>query len=148
MKRRREKRETSVKTALMIFLFITLTGCASYNSYSVYSTNDVPLESRKPPSMYRTIIISMNGPQLDPEYYETMGIVRSNVDNLTVFENRIRGAMEKVRNEARSIGADALINVSCGKSGFGSACHGYAISFKDREECLRRLKEIGAVILD
>lgn len=89
----------------------------------------------------------MEGPQLAPEYYEYLGEVRSSVDNLTVFENRCKGAIELLRVEARQMGADALINVSCGRSMFGAGASGKAIIFKDRDECMKILKEIGAYLL-
>ena len=123
-----------------------LTGCASYSSYNKYSTNDVPIQKRRPQSGYPTLLISSEGPQLNPQYYEIMGGVTSVLDNVTAFENHCRGAIEKLRYEAKSLGADAVINLACGSNVFGARASGTAIVFKNREETLKVLEEIKAVV--
>jgi uncharacterized protein YbjQ (UPF0145 family) len=79
--------------------------------------------------------------------YEILGEVRSLVNNITIFEKRAKGAVEMIRNEARQVGAHAIINVQVGETQFGSSASGIAIRFKDYNEAIRLLKEIGAVIL-
>lgn len=135
------------KTILLIFVgLMMLIGCASYSSYNKYSTNDVPIQNRRLPSGYPTLLISSQGPQLDPQFYDIMGGLTSVVDSVTVFENHCRGAIEMLRYEARSIGADAVINLDCGSGTFGAKASGMAIFFKNREEALKALEKIKAVL--
>ena len=134
------------KTIILSFVgLMMLIGCASYSSYNKYSTNDVPIQNRRLPSGYPTLLISSQGPQLNPQYYEIMGRVTSVVDSVTVFENHCRGAMEMLRYEARNIGSDAVINLDCGSGTFGAKASGMAIYFKNREEVLKALEEIKPV---
>lgn len=146
-KRRTIMKKFNMKKEVLLLLVVgSLTvGCASWGPSNTYSTNDIPLQNRKI-AAYAPIIIGLKGPQLDPSYYDIMGKVKSSVDNKTIFERHCAGAIEMLRNEARSVGADALINVDCGSSHFGSGASGIAIAFKDRQESLKKLEEIKAQI--
>jgi len=123
-----------------------LNGCASYLSYDRYSTSDIPFHKRKPPSLDKAIIISTNGPQLELKYYEIMGNVISQISNITIFQNHCKDAIEMLRYEAENVGADALINVSCSSGKYNADASGTAIAFKNREQALRVLKEIKAIL--
>jgi uncharacterized protein YbjQ (UPF0145 family) len=133
------------KMILVVVALLTLIGCVS-GPYSKYTTNDVPTQKRRPPTGYPTLLISSEGPQLDRKYYEIMGRVISESDNITVFENHCQGAIQMLRYEAKSIGADAVTNIACGSSAFGARASGWAIVFKDREEATKVLEKIGAVL--
>ena len=129
-------------------LGLLVSGCASYpeSKQQIYSTNSVPLEKRGIPE-YPVIIISTRGPHLSPDSYEVLGEVRSLVNNKLVFEKRGKEAVEMLRNEALQVGAHAIINVQVGETQFGSSASGVAIRFKNYNETIRLLKEIGAVVL-
>ena len=131
---------------LTVVGIVILIGCKSYLSYNRHSTNDIPFHKRRPPSMDRAIIISTNGPQLEPKYYEIMGNVMSQIDNLTMFQNHCNDAIEMLRYEAETVGADALINVSCSPDKFSANASGTAITFKNREQALRVLRDMKATL--
>ena len=137
-----------MKAILVLLAMVVLVGCSSWNEskQQVYSTNSVPLEKRGI-SEYPVIIISTRGPQLNPDLYDVLGEVRSLVNNITVFEKRSRGAVEMLRNEARQVGAHAIINIQVGETQFGSGASGIAIRFKHYDDTIRLLKDIGAMIL-
>ena len=92
------------------------------------------------------MIISANGPQLEPKYYEIMGKVMSQIDNITMFQNHCKDANEMLRYEAENVGADALINVSCSSDKFSAEASGTAITFRNREQTLKVLKDIKAIL--
>jgi hypothetical protein len=92
------------------------------------------------------VVISEQGPQLEPEYFEVLGTVESVVENITAFERRCIGAINLLKSEARKHGADALIHANCGEAMGSSRASGVAITFKNRNESLKRLEEVGAVI--
>ena len=96
--------------------------------------------------MNKAIIISANGPQLEPQNYEIMGKVNSQIENLLRFQRHCKHALDMLRYEAEVVGADALINVSCKKGKFSADASGTAIIFKNREEALKVLEEIKAVL--
>lgn len=123
-----------------------LTGCRSYMSYDRQSSSDIPFHKRKPPSLNEAIIISTRGPQLEPSHYEIMGNVNCKIENLTSFQKHCKDAIEMLRYEAETVGADALINVSCSRGTYGAEASGTAIIFKSREEALKVLKEIKAIL--
>jgi len=123
-----------------------LTGCQSYLSYERQSTSDIPFYKRKPPSMNDAIIISTKGPQLEPQNYEIMGKVDSRVENLTIFQRHCKDAIEMLRHEAEVVGADALINVSCSRDTYSAGASGTAIKFRDREQALKVLGDIKAIL--
>jgi uncharacterized protein YbjQ (UPF0145 family) len=127
---------------------VMLIGCKSYLHLSVdrSSTSDIPFERRKPASANKAIIISTNGPQLEPKYYEVMGKVMSQVENMTSLENHCMDAMEMLRHEAEKVGADALINVSCTPDKYSANASGTAIAFRNSEETLKVLRDIKAVL--
>jgi PBP1b-binding outer membrane lipoprotein LpoB len=133
---------------ILLAIVILISGCASWNEskQQIYSTNSVPLDKRAV-SEYPLIIISTRGPQPSPDLYEVLGEVRSLVNNITVFEKRGKGAVEMLRNEARQVGAHAIINTQVGETQFGTSASGVAIRFKNYDETIRLLKEIGAVVL-
>ncbi len=123
-----------------------LIGCKGYMSYERQSTSDIPFYKRKPPSMDRAIIISSNGPQLEPKYYEIMGNVMSQIDNITMFQNHCKDAIERLRYEAENVGADALINVSCSPDKYSAKASGTGITFRDREQALKVLKDMKVIL--
>lgn len=123
-----------------------LMGCASYLSYDRNSSSDIPFHKRKPPSLDRAIIISTNGPQLESKYYEIMGNVMSQINNITVFQKHCKDAIEMLRYEAENVGADALINVSCSSGKYSAEASATAITFKNREQALKLLKDIKAIL--
>jgi hypothetical protein len=51
-----------------------------------------------------------------------------------------------LRFEAERVGGDALINVSCSSGAFDASASGTIISFKNREEAIKVLKDIKAVL--
>ena len=126
-----------------ILMFI---GCRSYLAYNRDSSSDIPFDKRKPLSLDKAIILSMNGPQLGPKYYEIMGKVRSHIDNVSSLENHCKDAIEMLRHEAERAGADALINVSCSSDKYSAEASGTAISFRNREEALRVLKDMKTIL--
>lgn len=122
------------------------TGCRSYMSYDRHSSNDIPFHKRKPPSENKAIIISTKGPQLEPKNYEIMGKVDSKIENVSSFEKHCKDAIEMLRYQAEVVGADALINVSCSPGKYSAEAFGTAIIFKSREEALKVLKDIKAIL--
>ena len=134
------------KITLIVVGLAMLIGCRSYFSYERNSASDIPFHKRKPPNMDKVIIISTNGPQLEPKYYEIMGKVTSQIDNITIFQKHCKDAIEMLRYEAEKVGADALINVSCSPDKYSANATGAAITFKDREQTLKVLKDIKAIL--
>lgn len=80
-----------------------LSGCVG-GTYQRWSTNNI--SKSLPPSQYPVIVISEQGPQLEPEYYEVLGTVESAIENITAFERRCIGAINLLKSEARKQGAD------------------------------------------
>jgi uncharacterized protein YbjQ (UPF0145 family) len=115
-------------------------------SYDRTSWNDIPFYKRKPPSLDKAIIISTKGPQLEPNYYQIMGTVNSQIENLSTFQNHCKDAIEMLRYEAEVVGADALMNVSCSPETYGAAASGTAITFNNRNQALKVLKDIKAIL--
>ena len=144
---RSEKEEKMRKMIILTVVGIAiLIGCKSYLSYDRQSTSDVPFDKRKPLSLDKAIIISSQGPQLEPKYYEIMGKVRSQANNLTILQNHCKDAIELLRYEAENVGADALINVSCSPDNYSAGASGTAITFRDREQALKCLKDMKAIL--
>ena len=143
VKRRNKMRKMMI---LMIVGIAILIGCKSYLSYERQSSSEIPFDKRRPLSLDKAIIISSKGPQLEPKYYEIMGKVRSQADNLTMFQNHCKDAIERLRYEAENVGADALINVSCSPDKFSANASGTAITFRDREQALKLLEDMRAIL--
>jgi hypothetical protein len=136
-----------IKTILIWAGLLTmLIGCASYLAYERSSSNDIPLYKRKPPSLNAAIIIDVKGPQLDPKHYEILGKAMSHVSNPSPLVSHCKDAMEMLRYEAETVGGDALINVSCSSGTYDADASGTLITFKNREEALKVLKQIKAVL--
>jgi uncharacterized protein YbjQ (UPF0145 family) len=70
----------------------------------------------------------------------------SQIDNLTMFHNHCKDAIEMLRYEAENVGADALINISCSPDKFSANASGTAITFKNREQALKLLKDMKATL--
>jgi hypothetical protein len=121
-------------------------GCTSHLSFKRNSTNDIPFDRRRPPSLDQTIIIKANGPQLDPKYYEIMGKVTARIENPTALRSHCKDAADMLRYEAQTVGADALVNVSCSSDTFGASATATAIAFRNKEEALKILREIKAIL--
>ena len=127
-----------------IFAFVI--GCASHLPYGGTSKSDIPFPNRKPPSLEKAIIIDPKGPSLDPKYYEVMGKASSEVGDVTALTPHCEEAMRMLRREAEIVGGDALIDVFCTSGLYGASANGTVITFKNREESLKVLKEIKAVL--
>ena len=135
------------KRVIWIILGLTMfIGCSNFMSYSKHASSDIPFDKRRPPPIDKPIIISTKGPQLDPDHYEIMGKVNSKIDNPSILQKRCKDAVEMLRYEAEIVGADALINVSCSGDKNSEVAFGTAITFKSREETLRVLKNINAIL--
>jgi len=143
VKRRTKMRKMMI---LMVVGIAILIGCRSYSSYNRQSTSDIPFDKRKPLSLDKAIIISSKGPQLEPKYYEIMGNVSSQADNITTLQNHCKDAIELLRYEAQNVGADALINVSCSPDKYSAGASGTAITFRDRQQALKLLKDMKAIL--
>jgi len=127
-----------------IFAFVM--GCTSYLAYERSAKSDIPFYKRKIPTLEKAIIIDPKGPSLDPKYYEVMGRIDSEARNVTLLVDQCKDAFELLRFEAENVGGDALIDVSCTSGTFNATAKGTVISFKNREEALKALKEIKAVL--
>jgi len=134
------------KAILFVGIFIFVFGCASHLNYQKYSSNDVPFEKRKIPSLEKAIVIDPKGPSLDPKYYEIMGRAVSEVSDVSALESHCENAIEMLRIETERVGGDAVINVSCSSRSFGANADGAIISFKNRQEALKVLRDIKAVL--
>jgi uncharacterized protein YbjQ (UPF0145 family) len=75
-----------------------------------------------------------------------MGRARSEVSNVTALVSHCKDAIEMLRFEAEKVGGDALIDISCKSGTFDASASGTIILFKNREEALKVLKEIKAVL--
>ena len=131
---------------LLVIGLVLFIGCRSYFSYSRNSSSDIPFHKRKPPSLEKATIISANGPQLEPKHYEVLGNVMSQINNITMFQNHCKDAVEMLRYEAENVGADAIIGVSCHPDKFSAEALGTAIIFINREQALKVLKDIKAIL--
>jgi hypothetical protein len=127
-----------------IFAFVI--GCASHLTYDKSSRSDIPFYKRKVPSLEKAIIIDLKGPSLDPKYYEVMGRADSQASNVSALVSNCKDAIEMLRYEAENVGGDALIDVSCTSGAFNASANGTIITFKNREEALKVLKDIKAVL--
>jgi hypothetical protein len=127
-------------------LLTMLIGCASYLAHERSSSNDIPFYKRRPPSLNAAIIIDVKGPQLDPIHYEILGKAMSHASNPSPLVNHCKDAMEMLRYEAETVGGDALINISCSLDTYNADASGTIILFKNRQEAMRILKQIHAVL--
>ncbi len=134
------------KAIFFVGIFAFVIGCASHLPDGSSSSNDIPFYNRKVPSLEKVIIIDLKGPSLDPKYYEVMGRADSQVSNVTGFVSTCKDAIERLRYEAESVGGDALIDVSCTSGTFNATAKGTVITFKNRGEALKALKDIKAVL--
>jgi len=127
-----------------IFAFVI--GCASHLTSNQSSKSDIPFYKRKVPSLEKAIIIDPKGPSLDPQYYEVMGRAVSEASHVSALVSHCKDAIEMLRYEAETVGGDALIDVSCTSGTFDASANGTIITFKNREEALKVLKDINAVL--
>jgi len=127
-------------------IFVFLVGCASHLNYEKSSRSDIPFYKRKMPSFEKAIIIDPAGPSLDPKYYQVMGKAEGKVSHVTALLPHCKDAIEMLRYEAENVGGDALIDVSCTSDAFTGTAQGTVISFYNREEALKVLKEINAIL--
>ena len=134
------------KAIFFVGIFAFVIGCASHLTYDKSSKSDIPFYKRKVPSLEKAIVIDPKGPLLDPKYYEVMGRADSQVSNLTALASHCNDAIEMLRYEAEKVGGDALIDVSCTSGTFDASANGTIITFKNREEALKVLKDINAVL--
>lgn len=132
-----------------IFLAVIITfvfGCASHLTHERSSSSDIPFEKRKIPSLEKAIVIDPKGPSLDPKYYEIMGKASAEATNVSALSSHCKDTIEMLRFETEKVGGDALIDVSCSSGSFGASASGTIISFKNRQEALKVLREIKAVL--
>jgi hypothetical protein len=134
------------KAIFFVGIFAFIFGCASHLNSERSSTSDIPFQKRKIPSLEKAIVIDSKGPPLDPKYYEVMGTARSDVSNVTALVSHCKDAIEMLRFEAEKVGGDALIDVSCTSGRFDASANGTVITFKNRVEAFKVLKEINAVL--
>lgn len=134
------------KAIFVAVIFAFTFGCASHLTYEKSSTSDIPFHKRKIPSLEKAIIIDTKGPSLDPKYYEVMGRAMSEVSNITALAFHCKDAIEMLRFETEKVGGDALINVSCSSGTFDASASGTIITFKNRGEAIKVLKDIKAVL--
>jgi hypothetical protein len=127
-------------------IFIFALGCASHLIHERSATSDIPSEKRKVPSLDKAIVIDPQGPSLDPNYYEIMGKASAEVGNVSAIPNHCKDAIEMLRYETEKVGGDAVINASCNSGSFGANASGTIISFKNRQEALKALREIKAIL--
>jgi len=127
-----------------IFAFVI--GCASHLNYDKSSRSDIPFHKRKVPSLEKAIIIDPQGPALDPKYYEVMGRAEGEVSHVSALSPHCKDAIKMLRYEAENVGADALINVSCSPDNYSAGASGTAITFRDREQALKCLKDMKAIL--
>jgi len=138
---------TIEKVFCLCLLLFSLVSCSSA-SFVRHDPTTYPPK----PDDYFVPIISSYGPQLDPGYYMVIGTVEANKDAITVFDKvSLEGVFEMLKTKARQGGADALIQVryqrgtATGRRVDSVYATGAAIVFKNREEALKKLKEMGAV---
>ena len=134
------------KAIFFVGIFAFIFGCASHLNSERSSTSDIPFHKRKAPSLETAIVIDSKGPSLDPKYYEVIGRAMSEVSNVTALVSHCKDAIEMLRFEAEKAGGSALIDVSCKSGTFDASASGTIILFKNREEALKVLKEIKAVL--
>ncbi len=134
------------KAILFAGIFAFVIGCASHMNYEKTSQSDIPFYKRKPPTLEKAIIIDSNGPSLDPKYYQVMGRAEGKVSHVSALAPHCKDAIEMLRYEAENVGGDALINVSCTSDAFTGTAQGTVISFYNRQEALKVLKDIKAVL--
>jgi len=127
-------------------MLLFVLGCASHLNYQNTSSNDIPFDKLKMPSSEKAIVIDAKGPSLDPKYYEIMGRATAETGNVSALVSHCQDAIELLRIEAENVGGDALINVSCSGGSYGANATGTIISFKNRQEALKVLRDIKAVL--
>jgi len=127
-------------------IFAFTIGCASHLNYDKSSRSDIPFHKRKVPSLEKAIIIDPQGPALDPKYYEVMGRAEGEVSHVSALSPHCKDAIKMLRYEAENVGGDGLIDLSCTSGTFNATAKGTVISFKNREEALKALKEIKAIL--
>lgn len=89
-------------------------------------------------------IISAGGPQLDPDYYIVLGSEK--IDQVETGIS-LKDLHEILRIRAREVGADALIKLKYKlKNDHFVQVTWTTIAFKNREEALKKLKEIGIIL--
>jgi len=134
------------KAIFLAGIFAFTIGCASHLNYDRSSKSDIPFYKRKIPSLEKAIIIDPKGPSLDPKYYEVMGRAEGEVSHVSALSPHCKEAIKMLRYEAENVGGDALIDVSCTSGTFNATAKGTVITFKNREEALKVLKEIKAIL--
>ncbi len=134
------------KAILFAGIFAFVIGCASHLNYEKSSKSDIPFYKRKPPTLEKAIIIDSNGPSLDPKYYQIMGTAEGKVSHVSALVSHCSDAIKMLRYEKENVGGDALINVSCTSDTFTGTAQGTVISFYNRQEALKVLKEINAIL--
>ena len=138
------------KVIVLCFLLCSLLSCSpSSASFVQYGPTGYPPK----PDDYFVPIISEYGQGLDPGYYYVViGIVEANKEAVTVFGKvSLETVFEMLRRKARRGGADALIDIryqrgtATGRSVDSVSASGIAVVFKNRDEALKKLKDMGAV---
>jgi hypothetical protein len=143
---------------MIFFLFACST--ATFHAEDPYTGKPYQRYPSKPEN-YHVPIISPLGPQLDPSFYTVIGIVEASKEAVFRFENvSLNSVLDMLRVEARKAGADALIQVNYVRKTPSPgrrispttqdvdsiSAQGVAIVFKNREEALKKLEEIKAIV--
>jgi len=120
-----------MKEILILLFIMALMGCVSGRNIQSYTWNDVPIQLRQTPTE-TVVIIRKDDPQPDPSTYIALGKISSFRPNvITTFERRGLAAIEMLKEEARRVGADAIINVGVSQESQGSYASGVSIRFTD-----------------
>ena len=138
--------DSRTKAIFFAGIFAFVIGCANHLPNASSSKSDIPFSERRPPSLEKAIIVDPKGPSLDPKYYEVLGKASSEVSYVYALAPLCEDAIKMLRREAEMAGGDALIDVSCTSGTFNANANGTIITFKNREEALKVLKEIKAVL--
>ena len=133
-----------MKKILMLAMVVGLSSGCVEGTYQHSSTHY--FYKSLPPSKYKAFVIGDPGPQLEPEYYEILGTVSSEVVKIKKSEIGCTLAIYLLQSEAENHGADALIHTNCLVEMRTARGTGIAIIFKNRYESLKRLEEIGAKV--
>jgi hypothetical protein len=143
---RQKAQDLRRKAIFFAGIFAFVMGCASNLNWDKSSKSDIPFSNRRPPSLEKAIIIDPKGPSLDPKYYEVMGRADSKASHVSALAPHCQDAIEMLRYEAGIVGGDALIDVSCTPGTFDASANGTVITFKNRTEALKVLKDINAIL--
>lgn len=149
---------------LLTILILVLTGLHGCSGRATFRPVEIKEHSRSlsrtdyaskyppKPNDYPMYIISTEGPQLESEYYEIIGAIVYEKAMSTVLDwNEKRKIPEILKEKARQIGADIIVNAYSGfdvtimeAAGYFAGCT--VVRFKDPERAWSRIREIGVIL--